>query len=240
MKREVQGPLLMLVGLTTLRISVGETYLRYVKEGLQPFLIFAGVVLVVLGLMAAFGKSEPTAADAHAEGHTHMDGHNHEGGPTIAWLLLLPVMAIFLIAHPALGAYAASRSGGGVARPAEEAFDPLPAGDPVEVKVTDYAARSIWGGEETLRDRRLKLTGFAVERPEGGWYVARMSMACCAADALPTRIEVRGDVETPAVGTWVELIGSWEAPEKTFTDDAVPVVRAETLTPIEQPRVAYE
>ena len=53
MNKEVQPVVLVLVGAAVLKISLGEAYLRYVKESLQPFLVASGVVLVLLGLLSA-------------------------------------------------------------------------------------------------------------------------------------------------------------------------------------------
>ncbi len=50
MNREVQGVLLILIGAATLRISLGDTYLRYVKENMQPYLIASGIILLILGI----------------------------------------------------------------------------------------------------------------------------------------------------------------------------------------------
>ena len=153
MNKEVQPVVLVLVGAAVLKISLGEAYLRYVKESLQPFLVASGVVLVLLGLLSAWkdldrgGNSTSSAPVDHAG-----DGHDRaHGGPGIAWMLLLPVAAIFLVAPPALGADAASRDSGTVAGPRETSFVPLPEGDPVPLSVADYAVRAGWGGAERSR-----------------------------------------------------------------------------------------
>ena len=46
MSREVGAVLLGLLGGAILRISIGDAYLRYVKEGLRPWLLVSGSVLV--------------------------------------------------------------------------------------------------------------------------------------------------------------------------------------------------
>ena len=128
-----------------------EAYLRYVKESLQPFLIASGVVLVLLGLLSAWRDLDRGADNASGGatdgGVDDADGHDHvHGAPGVAWMLLLPVAAIFLVAPPALGADAASRDSGTVAGPRETSFVPLPEGDPVPLSVADYAVRAGWGG----------------------------------------------------------------------------------------------
>ncbi|MDQ5973935.1 MAG: hypothetical protein QG661_1144, partial [Actinomycetota bacterium] len=52
MIREVQGIILMLVGIVILRISWGTAYLDYVKESMRPWLLASGAILVILGVLA--------------------------------------------------------------------------------------------------------------------------------------------------------------------------------------------
>ncbi len=271
MIREVQSILLLLVGGAVVRISVGDVYLRYVKESLQPFLIFAGSVLVLLGAAGVLAElraepsgaraapepDEPAAgpvpadgsaaavvraaasADGHAAGHQPADGHLHASGPRIAWLLVLPVLAIFLVAPPALGSYAAARDSATVAPPAESEFPPLPPGDPTPVRVADYAVRAVWDGGRSLHGRTVTMSGFATPREGGGWYLTRMSLSCCAADALATKVEVR-EAPAPPTDSWVALTGSWLPSERMESEDGVPVVRALDVRAVDPPHDPYE
>ena len=228
MNKEVQPVVLVLVGAAVLKISLGEVYLRYVKEGLQPFLVASGVVLGLLGLVSAWKDldrggeqaSPAGAADGAAEAG---DGHDRaHGGPGIAWMLLLPVAAIFLVAPPALGADAASRDSGTVAGPRETSFVPLPEGDPVPLSVADYAVRAGWGGADTLEGRRVALDGFVTPAEDGGWYVTRIAMSCCAADGQAVKVEVLGQPAPPA-DTWVEVTGTY-VPAEAEDPRTVPAV----------------
>jgi hypothetical protein len=171
--REIQALVMVLLGGAVLRITLDGTFLRYVKPGLGPFLLATGAVILILGLLSAWYDGllrrtpAPVAADedghatAHAHDDGHDDGHDHaHGGPAAAWLLLLPVLAIFLVAPPALGAFSADRAVF-VGEPTS-GFEPLPDGDPVDVPVRDYVARAVWDAGLTLQDRRVALTGFVV------------------------------------------------------------------------------
>ena len=209
MNKEVQPVVLVLVGAAVLKISLGEAYLRYVKEGLQPFLVASGVVLVLLGLLSAWRDLDRGGDSTSAPVDQAGDGHDHaHGGPGIAWMLLLPVAAIFLVAPPALGADAASRDSGTVAGPRETSFVPLPEGDPVPLSVADYAVRAGWGGADTLQGRRVALDGFVTPTEDGGWYVTRIAMSCCAADGQAVKVKVLGQPAPPA-DTWVEVTGTY-------------------------------
>lgn len=111
--------LLLLTGGAVLRISLfSELYLRYVQVGLRPYLVVSGVVLVVLGVVAAAAVARGSGEDEHEHehdqaqdhddhGHSHSHGHGYGHGPRIAWLLTLPALALLLFPPPALGSYSA-------------------------------------------------------------------------------------------------------------------------------------
>src|ERR1700730_1792508 len=48
MRKDAQAVLLLLIGGTLLKISFTGTYVRYVKPGLLPLLLIAGVVLIAI------------------------------------------------------------------------------------------------------------------------------------------------------------------------------------------------
>ncbi len=253
MRKDVAAIILILIGGAVLRITIGGSYLNYVKEAMEPFLIASGALLVVLGVLALLDvfrtsrtPAEVLAADQRLEdvldGHVHDDGHGHDHsqGPRVAWLMLLPVLAIFLIAPPALGAFTAAREvTNAVAPPAESKAPPLPAGDPIELTLADYVGRAVWDNGLTLDGRVVELTGFVTPDPAGGWWLTRLSMACCAADAIGTRIKA---IDTPdlAANTWVVVTGTWVPGGGTQQADAIPLLLIESLQQIDQPRNPYE
>lgn len=239
MNRDAQSILLVLLGGALLRISLGETYLRYVKESLQPFLIASGVLLVVLGLVSLVRdnrRRRPLRAEA--------DDHTH--GPKVAWLLLLPVLSIFLIAPPALGSYSAARDDAEIAEPeALPAFPPLPepaAGvDWVPLSLTNYYTRAVWDEGTSLTDRPIRLEGFVTERPEGGFYLARLRIACCAADASPIKVVIESSDAVHPADTWLAVTGTY-APGVVNAAEGYeePVLTAVTVEVIPAPEIPYE
>jgi uncharacterized repeat protein (TIGR03943 family) len=247
-KREVRAVLLVLFGAAALRISLfSDAYVRYVREYMRPYLIAGGLVLVGLGLAGAFiavrsqlqqqaEKQQVEDADAHAD-----DGHGHaHGGPRSAWLLVLPVLAIFLIAPPALGSYTAQRSANSVAKPAtSNSFPALPKGDPLVMQLADFDVRAVWDDSGALKGRRVKLTGFVTPKKGGGWYVSRLTISCCAADALTYKVQVSG-IAAPPTDAWVEVTGVWQPGGQVKRDDAIPVMNAQQVKRIAQPHNPYE
>lgn len=246
MKRDVQAVVLLLIGGAILRISLTDTYLNYVKEAMRPFLVASGALLVALGLLAlidAFrtgrraGVEPDEAVPVH--GSEGASRHDHSHGPRSAWLLLLPVFAIFLIAPPPLGAFAAARDTTNSVAPAQPKAPPLPAGDPVPISVSGYVTRAVWDDGLTLVDRSVVMTGFVTPNPAGGWWLTRLSISCCAADALAARIQVVDAADLPA-DTWVEVTGTWIPGGGTKSDAAIPLIKVTGLQQIPQPRNPYE
>ena len=270
MRRDIGGVLLILIGGAVLRITIAGTYLYYVKESTRPWLLISGVVLVALGLWSlvdvlrhpdSHGHAEAVArtdadhpdhvphddvagtggGDAHdggtaSDGH---DGHVHPGSKA-AWLLLLPVLTIFLVAPPALGAFTAERSAASIAPPADGDAPPaLPSGNPVPDLLSDYAARAVWDNGRTLVGHTVSLVGFATPA-KGGWYLTRLSLTCCAADAVTVKILTVDPPSTPAPNTWVQVVGQWVPGGGTQSETAIPWVKVSSMTTIAAPKDPYE
>ncbi|WP_271215767.1 TIGR03943 family putative permease subunit [Streptosporangium carneum] len=196
------------------------------------------VVLGLAGLLQAFrsrgssGQEEPRDHGDHGghrdhggpgdhEGHEEHEGHgdhgdhgghghDHSRGPRVAWLMFLPVFAIFLVAPPALGSFAAARSDTPPPRgQALSSFTPLTGKGPVDMPIGEFIGRAWDDGERSLTGREVRLTGFVVpSKRKGQWYVTRMQIACCAADAFPLKVAVKG-LQAPPENAWVEVVGTW-------------------------------
>ena len=73
-------------------------------------------------------------------------------------------------------------------------------------------------GHGVLAGREVELTGFAVPTADGeGWYLARLQMACCAADAVVNKVVISG-VPAPEADTWWKVRGTWIEPEGELSD----------------------
>lgn len=252
MNRQAQAVVLLLVGGAILRTSFTDMYLRYVKSGLRPFLILAGVLLVATAVMTlwyelrgggfsekrepggaadggAAGVAGTPAVDAPAEVSATVapdDGHGHSHEPRVAWLLVLPVFALLLVAPPALGSYAASRAGTALQEVSD--FPPLPEGDPAKISVLDYASRAVFDQGRSIGDRSVLLTGFVLVGRDGRPYLARMIIACCAGDARPIKVGLSGDApDGLAPDTWIEVTGRYV--DRSDTDE----VNGETIPYLE-------
>jgi uncharacterized repeat protein (TIGR03943 family) len=233
--REAQGVVLFVVGAAVLRASLTDLYLRYVRAGLRPFLVVAGIVLIIAAVATFWYELRPANALREKQrGRAH-----HE--PRIAWLLVLPVFALILVAPPALGSYAANRTGTALQRPA--GFPALAAGDPLPLTVLDYATRAVYDRGNSLAGRQIKIIGFITVGRDAP-YLTRMVLSCCAADALPVKVGLSGKVPTAALrpDTWLEVTGTYTTKQvKDHVNDAtIPFIEVSQARAIPAPHDRYE
>ncbi|WP_199442290.1 TIGR03943 family putative permease subunit [Umezawaea beigongshangensis] len=245
MRRETQNILLVLFGGALLKLALTGTYLRYVKPALQPWLVLTGVVMVLLAVVA-IGRdlvTSRTGAAPPAGDHDDHGDHGGHGGSRSPWLLLLPVLAVFLISPPALGADTVSRSADSNTNRSEGAaarFAPLPGGDVVPMTVTDFVTRTAWDDSGSLDGRTVRLVGFVV-RQDGVTHVARLVIACCAADASPVKVRLDGaGVDALVVDEWIEVTGEAVPGSATEETGYVPTFRVERVVPTAAPETPYE
>jgi len=241
MNRQAQAVIMLLLGGAVLKISLGDLYLRYVKEGLRPFLIAAGALLVIAAVMTLWHEYR-----GQLEEHDHDDDHGHEhahGGPIVGWLIIAPVLGLLLVAPPAMGAYAAGQSGTALSTAAESDYPPLPPGDVVPITVLDYASRAVFDKGQSLGERRVKLVGFLVTSTDGKQVLGRMILSCCAADARPIKVAFAGQGPTGmADDSWVEIVGTYT--DQTMKDavngEIIPYISVFSWRPVDPPKQQYE
>lgn len=238
MRRETQNILLVLLGGALLKLALTGTYLRYVKESLQPWLVLTGAVMVALALVSVVrdirGGVENPSGIEHA-------GHEH-GTSRSPWMLLLPVFAVFLISPPALGADTVNRSDRNAAQEAKASngFAPLPSDEVIPLTISEFVTRTAWDDSGSLDDRTVKLTGFVV-RKDADVFVARLTISCCAADASPVKAKMVGqDFGALPTDQWVEATGRVVPGSATKESAFVPTFTVSEVVPIATPEDTYE
>lgn len=241
MRRYGPAVLLALVGAAILRVSLfSELYLRYVQAGLRPYLVASGAALVLLGVAAAVVTTRADDEHEHGDDGGHA-GHGHgPGGPRVAWFLTLPALALLLFPPPALGSYSVEREAARRAARGVGTFPALPSGNPVDLTLGEFGSRAVYDSGRSLDGRTVRLTGFVTRGGDGTWYVTRLLVSCCAADATAAKAEVRG-AQAPPVDTWVTVTGTWH-PEGGLGSDAAwpPVIDAGSVRQVPQPDSPYE
>jgi uncharacterized repeat protein (TIGR03943 family) len=240
-----QAVIMLLFGGAIIRATVTDVFLRYVKEGLRPYLLVAGLLLVAAAAMtmwydlrAARRGEDP---DGHGDEAGHDDGHGHgHHEPRVGWLLLLPVLGLLLISPPALGSFAAGQAGS-VGPAAASDYPPLPAGDPVEVSLLDYASRAVFDSGRSLAGRNVKLTGFITPGPDGKPMLARIVLTCCAADGRPIKVGMTGVPMDAPPDAWVQVVGVYS--NQVGTDPVnqaqVAYVEVKSWQEIDEPKQPY-
>jgi uncharacterized repeat protein (TIGR03943 family) len=219
--RNAQAVVLTAIGAVALRVGATDEHTQFVNGWMQWPLVVSGLLLVGLAFTRVFDRTE-------------------EDGPTTpaAWAILLPVIVAFVVQPPALGAYVADRR---VNEVGDESLDPAAVApfsptEPNDVLVSELVALAATYGE-ALEGNDFRLTGF-VTRDGDDWFVTRIAISCCAADAAAFRVRVDG-VESPPEEQWVEVVGAWVAGTGVDAGDA-PAVSAATVRAVDVPKRQYE
>ncbi len=248
MNRQAQAAVLFLLGAALLHAGFTDLYLRYVKAGLRPMLLASGVVLVAAAVATVWyewrakkEKNEKKGEPAeHGEDGAH-DRHGEHREPRVSWLLVLPLLALILVAPPALGSYSALRTGTALQQPL--GYAALPADGPLRLNLVDYAGRAAYGHGRSLGDRQVKVTGFVALDGTGTPYLVRMALNCCAADAQPVKVGLTGRI--PPVlqpDTWLEVTGTYTA--KRTRDPVngrpIPFIEVSGAVPVKAPKDPYD
>ncbi|MCF1599859.1 TIGR03943 family protein, partial [Streptomyces muensis] len=106
MNRQAQSAVLFLLGASLLHAATTDLYLRYVKQGLRPLVLVAGAVLIAAAVATVWYERKRARREKEAP---HRGSHTHPE-PRVSWLLVLPLLALILVAPPALGSYSATRT----------------------------------------------------------------------------------------------------------------------------------
>jgi uncharacterized repeat protein (TIGR03943 family) len=248
MNRVAQNFVLLLVGGAVLKITLNDTYLRYVKPGLYPYLIASGVTLLLLALVAITRDIRKGWAAADSD-------HHHPGRPQ--WLLLAPIAALLIVVPPALGATAV-QSGttvqAGIGKPAgtddgKFDFPPLPPGDAPIIRMYDLLDRAAYDSSGELDRREITVIGFIVHtaadgapRSDGtraGIDLARVVITCCVADAQTMRIHLGGNFTPPSDDTWVSVRGKVQPNSATPETEMTPTVTVSEMQVVPTPARVY-
>ncbi|MFG2477547.1 TIGR03943 family putative permease subunit [Streptomyces fagopyri] len=251
MNRQAQAAIMFLIGAAVLHAGFTDLYLRYVKAGLRPLLLAAGVVLILAALATVwYDRRASKGEDRHGEGEGEVtgeaaesgDGHGHvHREPRVSWLLVLPLFALILVAPPALGSYSALHTGTALQAPL--AYPRLPATDPLPLSVVDYAGRAAYGHGRTLGHRRIEVTGFVALGHDGTPYLVRMALNCCAADAQPVKIGLTGHI--PPVlqpDAWLRVTGTYtgKRAKDPVNDGVIPFLDVTEARPVPTPHDPYD
>jgi uncharacterized repeat protein (TIGR03943 family) len=222
----------MLVGAVVLRLTVTDTYRRYVQPGMGKWLLIAGVLVMAIG---AFTLVQSLRNADLEEGHGHDHEDSHKVG--VGWLLLAPIAALLLVAPPTLGAYGVDRAASVNITQGKSTFKRLPKNAPPRtMTLLEYVQRAFDHNGASLNGAQIQLTGFVAGAKPGGFRLARYQIACCAADATPVVVDIAGTSGTPpAKDGWVTVTGTFRR-----GGGEIPRLAATTVAEISAPEDPYE
>lgn len=121
-------------------------------------------------------------------------------------------------------------------------FDPLPSGDAPTITAKEFILRALYDPQNSVTTNPVTVVGFVGPSGEGftgGWTLARLSIACCAADASAIRLHVDGTEPFPT-DTWVQAVVTAVPGTADRANEYVPTVLVQSLTVIDQPADPYE
>jgi uncharacterized repeat protein (TIGR03943 family) len=242
--RSVLRPYLILAGLVLITLGVIGFVIDWRGRGaIERAEQFAAEARIrTHGPGSATFESAPdelrSAVDVEEEEHPH----NHQSlGHLIGWLWVIPVFVLVLVPPPALGSFAAERGAVTVPEPAAALKYPAITGtDPVTMEVNDYARRAVWNKGQTLIGHTIRLTGFVTPHNGGSWYLTRMKVSCCAADARPYQVQIDGYGKPLPRDTWVQVVGVWEPSTGSNQTTQVPRMKVSVVDQISTPSQPYE
>lgn len=270
MRREVQAVIFILLGAVLLKLVISGDYLNYVQSLLKFPLVATGALLIGFGVLgfardwrgrAAVERSLERAAEARVRTHgpragttedapsddVHEDdrhGHAHSqvgDGHGVGWLWVVPIFVLVLVPPPALGSFAAERGAATVPKPPKSVeYTALSGADPVPLEVHDYARRAVWNEGRTLTGHTVELSGFVTPHSGGTWYLTRMKVNCCAADARPYQVEIVDSPVRAVRDEWVKVTGIWVPGSSKDPWKAVARLKAATVSGMPTPAQPYE
>lgn len=224
------GTLTALVGLLTVRLTVDGSFQRYVRSGMRPWLLVAGFAVLALGIVVIMVGSRRAAARDELEDEGH--------GIGVGWLLLVPVVALLLVAPPTLGSYGVDRSTAVRVTTGASSLPPLTAsGEPTEMSLQEFTERSYDHDGASMQGVDITLTGFVADGSTASSFrLARYQIACCAADAAASVVRVIGVAGAPPPrDQWVTVTG-----QAGPVDGDEPVLTVTSLRDIDAPEDPYE
>ncbi|WP_110208858.1 TIGR03943 family putative permease subunit [Nocardioides daejeonensis] len=223
MTSPTQGLVVAALAALLVRISLTGEYLRFVQPWMRWPLLATGALLALMAL-------RPMLAREDARSRV----------PRSSWLILLPLVIVFSVAPPPLGAYIAERR-------AEQVTTPPPAparipvaegGRPLVLSLEEFT----WGVAQSddvmgLKDQVVRLEGFVSSDKAGDWYVTALVLFCCAADVAVVRVRATG-AEAPPRDQWVRVEGVWDAGSGTSAS-VPPTLEVTRVAEIDAPRNPY-
>jgi uncharacterized repeat protein (TIGR03943 family) len=224
--RLARGGVLALWAVFFLVLWTTGTSNRYLGSRTQWVVPFGAVVLALATLLYAYGYARTRR---HGPALTLREASS-------LFALLVPLAAVLLVPHAALGSFAASRKGGSAhflsarqpapAKPSDASF--------LDIRIAEgdkaFAAQA--GIKTGLRVRLLGFVSGSADVQSATFELARFYVACCVADAQPVGVPVAAGRSFKR-DTWLDVTGTLGRRGRRF------VVRAQRIERAPEPSQPY-
>lgn len=214
MNIRTQAWILVAFGVMLMRLASGDQLLLYVNPSSRIWVMVAGFALASLGGLLACGVGGVVGA-----------GGGSERTRTLGWALLAPIAVVALVAPPALGSFTAVHSRPISVDPGTADYPALSGSRPVNLTTLDFVSRALSHHGQTVLGHRVRVTGFALRRTDGGFVLSRLVITCCAADAAPVFIGVLTAQPIPRRDEWVTVVGTFAGIDQAPNRAGSPLVR---------------
>jgi len=92
---------------------------------------------------------------------------------------------------------------------------------------------------KAFADRKVRSVGHIMLTPDGSPKLIRLIMWCCAADAVPVTVDLKGSIKgTFQRDDWLEVTGTAQFPAGK-DGKTTPVINVDTITPTQEPDEPY-
>ncbi len=210
-------------------LLAGSRYQAFLQPRLKPLLIAGAVLAAALAAAALYAILRRTPREAP------------QGGISGTVLVLIPIAFLWMVYGETLGQHALSKrafvAGRNTQTPAP-APEPGPAarapdtGPPKEATLADLSEKAgeFMGANVAVEGMVSRAGGL----PEGWILLFRFQIVCCAADAQPVGVMVRGrGFEKLSEDCWARIEGRFETLD--FEGEATPAISAVEARPIPVP-----
>ena len=210
------------LGRATLLLAIGSVMGRllwsggfgwFVQQHMRWPLLAATIMLLILGSYDGVRGSLEEEADPGSA--------KRSAGPSVGWLLVLPLFVLISVAPTGLGAAAADRVDAFTPVENTDEFPPLEeVNGIVEMRVFDFLDRAAWDPERSLEDQVVRLEGLVVDDPTSpdAFKLTRFMVSCCAADGIPLQVTTHGAGTILAEDTWVVADVIWRPPSVPYQE----------------------
>lgn len=218
--------MILVLGAVMARLLWSGGFGWFVQQRMRLPLLAAAAVLMIFGVYEFVSASREEDQDPEAT--------RRSAGPTVGWLLLLPVVVLISVAPTGLGAAAADRVDAYNPTETTEQFAALDTTNgPPELRVFDFLERAAWDEERSLEGEVVRLEGLVVNDPDvpGGFKLTRFMVSCCAADGIPLQVAVHDTGPALEDDTWVVADVMWRPPTTPYQEQgSAAIVEADAVS----------